>query len=241
MLWHPRLLNQLTSKCTRQRPVILNVGQIENMKEKNWKQLVPGCFAGTRAPFGIHQNDKERAINMFHLALCQGACMAEVIKEAEKHLRKWSSSEKFITYQKGLIKSFKPNPFKNKLKKSKAWLITWEGTGVNKKKMSQYVVNIFDSRMSTQRIKDFLESYYIACHYGLFEKATYASNPSRKRNPYPAESAKFNGVRWHGQLTCGHNPFLFARIVENLVVSIDKENKETINWEELPPPVLPEK
>ena len=207
------------------------------MKEKNWKKLVPGCFAGIEAPFGIHPNDKERAIKMLHLAFCQGASMKEVIEEAETHLRKWSSSKKFMDYQKGLIKIFKPNPFKNKLAKSKAWLITWEGSKVNK---SQQVVNIFDSRISTQRVKDFLENYYIACHYSLFEKATYASNPSRKRNPYPAESAKLNGVPWHGQFTCGHNPFLFARIVKNLIVSIDKKKKEIISWEEMPKSLLPD-
>lgn len=190
------------------------------------------------ASFGSHPYDRERAIKMLHLALCQGASMSDVIKEAKKHLKKWSSDTKFINYQVNLIKTFRPNPFKDELKKTKAWLITWEGLGVNNNSSSsQRIVNIFDSRVSAEKIKQFTEDYYIATQFNSFEKATFASN--RKYNPYKAEFARINGIEWLGQIRCGHNPFLFARIVANLIVVFDKSAQEIVHWQELPVPQIP--
>jgi len=204
------------------------------MKITHWKELIPGCFAWMEAPFGVDANDKERAIRMLHLALCQGAKMDGIIKESKNYLKSKGLGKETILFQVDLINKFKPNPIKPEIKKTKAWLVTWEGTKFISNDQSNKIVNIFDSRTPTQRIKDFIEDHYMACHYSLFERATYSSN--RKRNPYPAESGRINGVPWSGQFTCGHNPFLVARLVNNLVVVKNEKGKEIMCWEEISKP-----
>nr|NJM03439.1 hypothetical protein [Desulfobacula sp.] len=205
------------------------------MNKKDWKKLIPGCFAGMDAPFGIHPNDEKRAIKMLHLALCQGAKMPAVIKEAEKHLKKYSSSKKFIDYQIDLIKSFKPNPFKSRINKSRAWLITWEKFRAEEENdQSNKIVSIFDSRVSSDKIKDYAENFFISTQYSPFEKITFANK--RKNNPYPAEYLRINGIQWQGRIVCGHNPYLLARLVKNLIVVNNESGQEIISWEEQPIP-----
>jgi len=204
------------------------------MNKKDWKKLIPGCFAGMEAPFGVHPNDEKRAIEMLHLALCQGAKMADVIKEAKKHLKKYSSNKEFLNYQIDLIESFKPNPFKSKIKKSKAWLITWEEFGTIEKDQSKKIVSIFDSRVSSDKIRDYTENFYISTQYSPLEKITFANK--RRNNPYPAEYFRIDGVPWQGRITCGDNPHLFARIVKNLIVVNNEFGQETISWVEQPIP-----
>ncbi len=38
------------------------------------------------------------------------------------------------------------------------------------------------------------------------------------------------GVRWTGQIICGHNPWLLARLVDNLIVNIDADGNEAASW-----------
>ncbi|MFP6888323.1 MAG: hypothetical protein VCF07_00995, partial [Nitrospinota bacterium] len=59
-------------------------------------------------------------------------------------------------------------------------------------------------------------------------------------NPYPAEFNKIKGVTWEGQIICGHNPYIYARLVEGLKVETDREGNENLKWNERPPPKLPE-
>ena len=47
------------------------------MESKDWKKLLPGCFAGMDAPFGVDPNDEKRAIRMFHVALNQRATFSD--------------------------------------------------------------------------------------------------------------------------------------------------------------------
>jgi hypothetical protein len=62
------------------------------------------------------------------------------------------------------------------------------------------------------------------------EKLIAAFN--QKANPYPAQFATIGGIPWHGEVTCGHNPFLRARLVDNLLIDDQGEPK----WEERPIP-----
>ena len=39
-----------------------------------------------------------------------------------------------------------------------------------------------------------------------------------------------------GQIHCGHNPFLFAQLVDNLAVDCDAGGKEKATWQERPKP-----
>ena len=65
-------------------------------------------------------------------------------------------------------------------------------------------------------VAEFIENYYVASQYSLAEKLTYAK--SKKNNPYPATPTELGGGRWWGRITCGPDPFLYARLVVNVAV-----------------------
>ena len=85
------------------------------------------------------------------------------------------------------------------------WLVTWEGTP--RRLPRQRIVGVFDSHQSGEQVRRMVEALY-ATH-------TYSAV----------------GVRYHGEITCGHNPYLRGRIVNKL--KADAQGKVT--WEELAP------
>lgn len=104
-----------------------------------------------------------------------------------------------------------------------AWLITWEWLGDHAKR-DDNIVSILNYRISPSKIKDFMELLYISSEYTLSEKIAYAKNS--KNNPYPAQAER-------GHITCGHNPFLHGRKVNNLRVKKDSNDNEYLEWEEV--------
>jgi hypothetical protein len=53
----------------------------------------------------------------------------------------------------------------------------------------------------------------------------------RKREQvYPADFPILEGVKWTGEIICGHNPWLRARLVDNLVIDTGAEGRETASW-----------
>ncbi len=116
----------------------------------------------------------------------------------------------------------------------KAWLVTWEWCGDHAKRDDK-VAAIFNVRSSSERVRELVEFIHLSAMYSLGERAAFAQN--RKRNPYPAEfGITPDGVPWTGEITCGHNPFLRARLVDDLVVEDDLEGKEKLSWKERPKP-----
>lgn len=114
-----------------------------------------------------------------------------------------------------------------------AWLITWEKIGSHVKKPRK-VAAILNPRIGHERIKEIVELLYVNEIFTLSESISYAQN--RKYNPYPAEFGYTKGIRWTGRITCGHNPFLEATLVKNLLVT-KKGIKEDISWVEKEPRV----
>ena len=104
-----------------------------------------------------------------------------------------------------------------------AWLVTWQGTKVDPDKKA---VAILNPRWGGSRVKEYVELLYYVLEYTFSDQAQYAKQP--KNNPYPA---KFAGG-YEGQISCGHNPFLSARLVDNLVI----EDQKIISWENRPKP-----
>ena len=113
---------------------------------------------------------------------------------------------------------------------SRTLLITLET--VNKK---PEVISIFNAQRSANFVREYMEQYYIDRFYYPREKLAYAK--SRKNNPYPAEYERLNGVPWQGRITCGHNPFLYGRLVTDLKV-VPTKGGEQFEWKELPVPKL---
>jgi hypothetical protein len=120
-----------------------------------------------------------------------------------------------------------------KRKLGTSWLITWEGTPSATLQKNQ-IVSVFDYRVSSRRMLEYVEQLYIDRLYSLHEKIIYVRH--RKDNPYPAALVRINGVQWEGQITCGEKPSLFARQVKNLKFHTDGNGEETLTWDEIPIP-----
>ena len=106
----------------------------------------------------------------------------------------------------------------------KAWLITWDWTG-DAAAVADEVVGVFNPRWADRRIADIVEFLYSNTTANISELAHYAKRPSN--NPYRAKI-------WSGRIHCGHNPFLYARIVSDLKIGIGSDGKESITWMEPP-------
>ncbi len=117
----------------------------------------------------------------------------------------------------------------------KAWLITWDQAGGHLRQKDK-IVSILSGRLSAKTVFDYVERLYVNSEYSLSDRLAYAKN--RKDNPYPAQFVSINGVPWEGQITCGHNPFLFARLVRNTRVEVDLNGDEQLCWEDIPKPCL---
>ena len=119
------------------------------------------------------------------------------------------------------------------LKVKSAWLVTWDWVG-DHAKVEDPVAAILNYRTSPEKVRRFAELLYASEFYSHGEKLLFAKD--RKRNPYPAEFGAVNGVPWQGQITCGHNPWLFARLVKNLSIEIDEQGEEQLDWNEVAKP-----
>ena len=106
----------------------------------------------------------------------------------------------------------------------KAWLITWDWTG-NAAAVADVVVGVLNPRWGAERVADIVQFLYYNTNSNVSELSHYAKKPSN--NPYRAE---IRGRRIH----CGHNPFLYARIVSNLKIEETSDGKESITWLEPP-------
>lgn len=93
----------------------------------------------------------------------------------------------------------------------KAWIVTWEGPdeSVDWRK----IVAAYNSRRSPEQVRKAVEQLYIDLVYSEDEKVACAADQGN--NPYPAERHQF----W--RITCGHNPHLYARRVDNIRPSDD--------------------
>lgn len=197
---------------------------------RSWREQLPGAFAFRIAPFAGHPLDEQRAVEMFHAALREGATEEEIIAAAVTYLKERKCPKDEIDRQVARIRSFKPRPTA-KVNSSRAWLVTLESH--DKKPL---VISVFKALRSPTYVREYMEQYYIDNYYSVREKLLYAK--SRKNNPYPAVFELLDNVPWQGRITCGHNPFLFGRLVRKLRI-VDGPNGEELAWEELPIPQHP--
>ena len=121
------------------------------------------------------------------------------------------------------------------LKTKSAWLVTWDWSG-DHAKVEDPVAAILNYRVTPEKVSRFMEQLYCSYSYSHAEKLSVAK--SRKANPYPAQYGQLKGMSWQGQITCGDNPWLFARMVSNLHIGKDAEGNERLVWDERPLPEL---
>ena len=114
-----------------------------------------------------------------------------------------------------------------------AWVVTWEGPGKHAKASEQFVA-VLGYRLTGERVREYVELLHATLLYKPSEMIAYTRN--KKDNPYPATFGFINGVPWTGQIICGHNPYLFARKVDNLRIETDDSGCEKPVWDERPIP-----
>jgi hypothetical protein len=197
--------------------------------EQAWRRLLRGGFAFESAPFAVHPLDQERARRMYYFALRAGASPKDILAEAKQYLENEVGLKDVADDNEQLkrVEQFL-RQFKLVTKKHAAWLVFWNSMPAPDQVTDSPIVAILDARKSIERIADFVEQTYMASCYSLGEKIHYASR--RKDNPYRAnvnfnkEQQKFIGI------TCGHNPWLEARMVRNLRLAIDPESRQLLTW-----------
>ena len=119
-----------------------------------------------------------------------------------------------------------------------AWLITWEWQGGHAK-VKDNIASILNYRLSSERVLEIVELLYANNKYDLSERLAYAKN--KKNNPYPAEYHRIKLIRYMGRITCGHNPWLYARVVDNIRIEHNNDGREILKWDErpIPSPIIP--
>lgn len=116
----------------------------------------------------------------------------------------------------------------------RAWLITWERCGDHARRADP-VAAILDYRFLPKRVCALVEWMYLSAMYSLNPRTGYATE--KMCNRYPAQFGKTpDGVPWEEEIICGNNPFLKARLVDNLAVEWDAEGKKKTSWNERPQP-----
>jgi len=120
----------------------------------------------------------------------------------------------------------------------RAWLITWDWMG-NHAKVDDSFVAVLDYRYSGESMKRFVEWVYVSSQFAFHEQLAYAKD--RSYNPYPAQFGTVGlkareGLQlpprspYEGEITCGRNPWLWARIVYDLEAYVDEDGNEHLRW-----------
>jgi hypothetical protein len=96
----------------------------------------------------------------------------------------------------------------------KAWLVTWDWIGPHAA-VEDRLAAIPRPRLTDRIIKEIVECLYASHAYTPREIAAWSKHP--EQNPYRAE--------WDaGICNCGHNPFLTAQKVHNLIIHEDPQS-----------------
>jgi hypothetical protein len=111
-------------------------------------------------------------------------------------------------------------------RKLKAWLVTWEWMGDHAKRPDKVAE---DPRLPAERVRRIVELLYHR-EASLSEKVDWRLRHNRQ--PYPAKFMHIEGTQWLGNIYCGDNPWLFARLVDDLEVESDGQGNEKATWKD---------
>ena len=115
----------------------------------------------------------------------------------------------------------------------RAWLLTWEYYGSHARP-TEPIAGILNPRLGARSVVRLVEFLYARATSSLAEMADYAR--SRQNMPYKAtDTVGIYGVPHGERIFCGHNPWLYARKVSDLEVTVDEQaDLETLEWTEPP-------
>jgi hypothetical protein len=120
-----------------------------------------------------------------------------------------------------------------------AWLVTWDSVGdhgwpalsVTQAERNHRVVAIMPPQWGVTRVAEIVTLLYARAAYTLSEQVHFCTKWSD--NPYQARISR------DGRITCGHNPYLFARVVSRLRPTTDHPESPLV-WDERPLPKVPD-
>lgn len=126
----------------------------------------------------------------------------------------------------------------------KAWVIRWMWAGDHAAVEDPFIAAL-PPRLGGEEVRRFVERYYAAQFLTPSEQLHYMV---RKREPTPfpgqfgvgvwedAAGGTMN-VPWHGQVTCGDNPFIVAQLATNVHAERrEGDGREILVWDDVPPP-----
>jgi len=190
--------------------------------EQEWLKLLRGGFAGTSAAFAVHPLDRARARRMRFLALRCAISDEAIVKEAERYLDPKSElSTDRLEEQLTRVSDFLVT-CKLVRTRRRAWIVYRTGTDINRE-----VVTVLDSRKSPDRVAELVEQLYMVGNYTVCEKLHYATR--KHDNPYPA---KIEWIDRRALITCGHNPWLEAKVVHNLKLAVNENGCQILTWDD---------
>jgi hypothetical protein len=117
------------------------------------------------------------------------------------------------------------------------WLVTWEWSGEHAR-ASRKIAAIISGRKGAGWVREVVELIYAMNSYDLAEQEAHAR---RAHTPYPAHlstrpvtiDSRVQHVTFEGEIVCGHNPWLYGRIVDGLTIRREPESDaERITWRE---------
>ena len=111
-----------------------------------------------------------------------------------------------------------------------AWLVTWEWSGDHARVEDDPAVALFNYRWPAETVRLIVEQLYATFEYSIPEKVAVARN--KRSNPYPARARDIDGAPFWGEMFCGDNPWLRARLVKDVRIEIDTSGKKTLRWSE---------
>ena len=117
-----------------------------------------------------------------------------------------------------------------KPRKIKVWLVTRHWIADHPKRE---VVAIFSPRLGGVRVREFVELMYVTGGYFTWSEQMAMAWPRHGRTPYPARFGQnANGEPWACEILCGDDPYLRARLVDDLTVKRGANGKEKVTWKE---------
>lgn len=113
-----------------------------------------------------------------------------------------------------------------------AWLVTRHWVA---ERPRFEIAGIFGRRLGGTRVREFVELIYLTSGYFMLSEQLAIAWPRHGRLPYAARFGQTaDGEPWECEILCGDDPFLRARIVDDLTVERDAGGKETAVWKERP-------
>lgn len=111
------------------------------------------------------------------------------------------------------------------------WLVTWEAAGGRAAaEVEEPIAAIFNGRWGSRRVAEIVELLYASRSYSPIDWYQWARTG---KNPYPAQfGITTDGHPWDGEITCGHNPHLYARLVDDLRFDETAGQRPTARWKE---------